>query len=151
MLPQPPQVFSVRGFEALFPLAGALGYSVCLIPQLLLPVNLHASVEMPTLPVVTLPQVLSARLPVSAPPTGLGECFFFNPMVVGLPYSLIFCQFWLLLVLNLLSFFWLCQEAQCVPPSWPEVCNSFPNGLAKQTFFVPRFTVGLCPDKSIIN
>ena len=37
-------------------------------------------------------------LPVSAPPTGLDECFFFNSLVVGLPYSLISCQFWLFFV-----------------------------------------------------
>ena len=43
------------------------------------------------------------------------ECFFFNSVVVGLPYSLIFCHFWLFLVLKLLSF-WLCKEAQCVYP-----------------------------------
>ena len=54
------------------------------------------------------------RLPVSPPPTGLGECFFFISLVVGLPYSLIFWQFWLFLFLNLLlSFFWLCEEAKC--------------------------------------
>ena len=35
------------------------------------------------------------QLPVSTPPTSLGECFFFNSEVVGLPYSLIFWQFWL--------------------------------------------------------
>ena len=45
-----------------------------------------------------LPQVLSARLPVSAPPTGLDECFFFISFVVGLPYSSTFCQFWLFFV-----------------------------------------------------
>ena len=46
------------------------------------------------------------RKPGSTPPTGLNECFFFNSLVVGLPYSLIFWQFWLFLVLNLvLSFF----------------------------------------------
>ena len=28
----------------------------------------------------------------------LVECFFFNSLVVGLPYSLIFCQFWLFFV-----------------------------------------------------
>ena len=54
-------------------------------------------------------------LPVSAPPTGLDECFFFISLVVGLPYSLIFCQFWLFFVFKLLlSFVWLCEEAQCV-------------------------------------
>ena len=57
------------------------------------------------------------RLPVSvfAPPTGVGECFFFISLVVGLPCSSIFCQFWLFFVFKLLlSFFWLCEEAQCV-------------------------------------
>ena len=42
------------------------------------------------------------RLPVSAPPTGLDECLFFNFLGVGLPCRSIFCQFW------------LCEEAQCV-------------------------------------
>ena len=54
-------------------------------------------------------------VPVSAPPTGLDECFFFISLVVRLPYSLIFCHFWLFFVFKLLlSFFWLCEEAQCV-------------------------------------
>ena len=35
---------------------------------------------------------------ISASSTGLDECVFFNSLVDGLPYSLIFCQFWL--------FFW---------------------------------------------
>ena len=55
------------------------------------------------------------RLPVSAPPTDLDECFFFISLVLGLPYSSIFCQFWLFFVFKLLlTFFWLCGEAQCV-------------------------------------
>ena len=54
------------------------------------------------------------RLPVSAPPSSLDECFFIS-LVVGLPYSSIFCQFWLFFAFKLLlSFFWLCEEAQCV-------------------------------------
>ena len=48
------------------------------------------------------------------PPASLDECFFLNSLVVGLPYSLIFCQCWLFFVFKLLSFFWLCKEAQCV-------------------------------------
>ena len=40
--------------------------------------------------------------------------FFFISVVVGLPYSLIFCQFWLFFVFKLLLSFWLCEEAQCV-------------------------------------
>ena len=55
------------------------------------------------------------QLPISAPPTGLDEYVFFISLVVGLPYSSIFCQFWLFFVFKLLlSFFWLCEEAQCV-------------------------------------
>ena len=55
------------------------------------------------------------QLPVSAPPTGLDECFFFISLGIRLPYSSIFCQFWLFFVFKLLlSFFWLCKEAQCV-------------------------------------
>ena len=38
LLPHPPQVFSVRGFDALFPSAGTLGCTVCLAPQFFLPV-----------------------------------------------------------------------------------------------------------------
>ena len=41
--------------------------------------------------------------------------FLFISLVVGLPYSSIFCQFWLFFVFKLLlSFFWFCNEAQCV-------------------------------------
>ena len=41
--------------------------------------------------------------------------FLLNSLVVELPYSAIFCQFWLFFVFKLLLyFFWLCKEAQCV-------------------------------------
>ena len=40
------------------------------------------------------------QLPVSAPPTSVDECYFFISLVVGLPCSSIFCQFWLFLFLN---------------------------------------------------
>ena len=50
----------------------------------------------------TATRVLSAPVPVSTPPTGLDECFFFISLAVRLPYISIFCQFWL----------W--EEAQCV-------------------------------------
>ena len=78
-------------------------------------------------------QVLSAGLPVSTSPTCQDECFFFISLVVGLPYSSIFCQFWLFFVFKLLlSFFWLHEEAQCVylrlhlgqkPPNFPAIFN----------------------------
>ena len=69
-------------------------------PQGLLVVALPApfvpqSAALLGLPATTLKQVLSTQLPVSTPPTGLDECVFFNSLVVGLPYSSIFCQFWL--------------------------------------------------------
>ena len=116
----PTGVFS-QWFEALFPHGGTLGCGVChLVHQLLprwpaaaLPTPLHNPpprwVHQPPCRESSPPQ-----LPVPAPPTGLDECFFFISLVVGLPYSSIFCQFWLLFVFKLLSFFWLCEEAQCV-------------------------------------
>ena len=56
------------------------------------------------------------RLPISTPPTGLDEYFFFNTLVIRFPHTLIFWQFWLFfLFLNLLlSFFWLWEEAKYV-------------------------------------
>ncbi|KAF6104119.1 hypothetical protein HJG60_011166 [Phyllostomus discolor] len=125
-------------FEALFPSAGILGCVVCLVPQLFLPVYLHVNVGPPSPqaaallascclarpapqstaslgpPATALPRVLSAQLPISTPPTSVDECFFFNSLVVGLPYSSIFCQFWLFFVFKLLLSFYLCEEAQCV-------------------------------------
>ena len=43
-LPQPPQDFTARGFEALCLHTGTLGCMICLAPQLFLPVYLHANV-----------------------------------------------------------------------------------------------------------
>ena len=55
------------------------------------------------------------QLPVSAPPTSLGECFFFNSLVVRLPYSSIFGSPCYFLFLNLLFFFfWLCDVTKCI-------------------------------------
>ena len=114
LLPQPPQVFSISGLRLYFPVlapwivcvTGSASCSLaCPAPQSTTSLGLSATV---------LPQVLSTRLPVSTPPTGLDECFFFISLVVGLPYSSIFCQFWLLFVFKLLLSFWLCKEAQCV-------------------------------------
>ena len=116
----PKGVFN-QSFEALFPHTGTLGCTVCLAPQLFLPVYLHTNEGLPSLqsaaspspPATALPRVLSAQLPISAPATSLNECFFFNSLVVGLLYSMIFCHSGYFLFLNLLSF-WLCEEAQCV-------------------------------------
>ena len=103
--PTPTGVFN-QWFEALFPRAGTLGCTVChLVHQLLprrpaaaLPTPLHN--PHPGLPATALLRVLSAQLPGSTPLTGLDECFFFISLVVGLPYSSIFCQFWVFLFLN---------------------------------------------------
>ena len=43
---------------------------------------------------------LRTSLPLSAPPTCLDGCGFFNSLIVGLPYSLIFWQFWVIFVLE---------------------------------------------------
>ena len=123
--PTPTGVFNQK-FEALFARAAALGCVVCLTPQLFLPVYLCVNVGPRGLPAPTLWGLLAAIwpawfhnppphwvhqllpccescppwLPVSSPPTGLDECFFFISLVVRLPCSLIFCQFWLFLYLN---------------------------------------------------
>ena len=118
----PSGVFS-PWFEALFPYAGTLGCEVChWVYQLLLgwpaaalPTPLH---NLPPHWVHQPPPCHESSLPkllISTPPAGLDECFFFISLVVGLPYSSIFCQFWLFFVFKLLlSFFCLHEEAQCV-------------------------------------
>ena len=97
MQSQSSQVFSVRGFEALFPHTGTPVAQSVLLPNcsLSLLVYLNTNVGPPTLPAAaspglpaaTLPQVLSAQRPISTPPTSLDECFCFNSLVVRLPYS----------------------------------------------------------------
>ena len=72
----------------------------------------------------TLPSVLSAHWPVSAPPTSVNECFF-NSLVVGLPYSLISWQLWLFFVFQFVVVLVLVVRGGTVylpmSPSWPEV------------------------------
>ena len=113
--PTPTGVFTQR-FEALFRCAGALGCAVCFAPPPFLPVHLCANVGPRGLLAVALPTLfvpqsatsLPSRcckssppwLSVSAPPTGLDECFFFISLVVGLPFGSVFCQFWLFLFLS---------------------------------------------------
>ena len=137
LLPQPPQIFTVGGLESLFPLAGALGCVICLAPQFFLPVYLHANVGPLDLPATLLPDLVlqppcslgssPLRLPVSLPPTGLGECFFFNFLFVGLPHSSIFSQFLLFFVFKFVFDLLLVVQGDKVyldmPPSWPEVLN----------------------------
>ncbi|KAF6090782.1 hypothetical protein HJG60_012171 [Phyllostomus discolor] len=128
----PTGVFS-QWFEALFLHTGTLGCVVCPTPQFCL-VYLRMNVGPPGPPAAALqaascftmhhltgptshnlarPNLPAAALPqvLSTPLTSLYECFFSNYLVVRLPYSSIFCQFWLLLFLNCCPFFWLCKEA----------------------------------------
>ena len=122
--PKPNRFLQPEVFRLYFLSTGTLGCMVYLAPQLFLPVYLHANVGAPAPPTTTLPalvlQVLPCLeyslpgLPLSTPPTGLDECFFFNSFIVRLPYSSIFWQFWLFLFLNLLLSFWLCKEAKCI-------------------------------------
>ena len=63
----------------------------------------------------TLPQVPSALAACLCPSYWSGLMFLLYLLVVGLPCGQIFCQFWLVFVFKLLlSFFWLCEEEQCV-------------------------------------
>ena len=79
-----------------------------------LPRSSRCCLACPGPPDAALLRVLSFQLPVSALPTSLDECFF-NSLVVRLPYSSIFSQSWLVFVFKfLLSFFWSCEEEQCV-------------------------------------
>ena len=72
-----------------------------------------------------LPGVFSTQLTVSTPPTSVDEYFFFNSLVVGLPYSSMFCQFWLFFVFKFVVVLLLVVQGgtECLPmpPSWPEV------------------------------
>ena len=119
---KPPQVFTTRGFEALFPCAGTLGWVVCLTPQLFLLVYPYVNVGLPHLR-----PCQESSLPglhVSNPPTSLDECFVFNSLVVGPPYSSIFWQFWLFFVLKFIVVLLLVVQGSKaylpMPPSWPE-------------------------------
>ena len=68
-------------------------------------------------------------LPISTPPTSLDECFFFNFLVVGLPYSSIFWKFWLFFVFKFVVVLLLVVQGGTVclptPPSWPELKSLF--------------------------
>ena len=87
----PTGVFN-QWFEALFPHAGTLGCAICCqVHQLLShPPAAALSTRLHNLPPRWVRQLPPCRksslpwLPVSAPPTGLGEWFFFISLVVGL-------------------------------------------------------------------
>ena len=115
------QVFIVSGFEAFFSLTGTLGCMVCLAPQLFLLVYPPTNVGLLSPPAAALSHVLSA------PSTGLNECFFLTSLVVGLPYNLIFWQFCLFFVFKFVVVCLLVVQGGTdylpMPLSWPEVIN----------------------------
>ena len=154
-MPHPPQVFSIRGLRLYFSRSWSPGLRSLLrsptIPPYLCanmgpwglpattlwdllaaawPALLHSlpppqSATSLGPPAAALPQILSTQAAYLSPPTGLDECFFFNSLVVGLPYNLIFCQFWLFFIFKFVVFFLLVVRGGTVclpiPSSWPEV------------------------------
>ena len=119
----PTGVFN-QWFEALFPCAGTLGCTVCLPGPWSTSCCLSGQLQLspPCCTICHLTGSISCHLATCpfcpaahlCPLTCLDECFFFISLVVRLPYSSIFCQFWLFFVFKLLlSFLWLC-EAHCV-------------------------------------
>ena len=95
--PQTPRAFSIRGLRLYFPELEPWVARSALLPAFLVRVYLCANVGPGGLPVVRLPApfiphsaslsparatwVLSAPVPISAPPTGLDECLFFIYLV----------------------------------------------------------------------
>ena len=109
----PTGVFSQR-FEALFTCAGALGCVVCLAPELFLP-GLSArecrTAWSTSHCLATSPLCLAARL---HPPTSL-DVSSLPPWLSDFHTVRFSGRSGCFLFLNLLlSFFWLCEEAQCV-------------------------------------
>ena len=94
--PQNPQVYSVRGFEAFLPWLEP--WVACLSCSPIVPPSLSACKCGTTLStschLASSPFCPAAHL-LSSYRSG---CFFFNSLVVRLPYSSIFCQFWLFFV-----------------------------------------------------
>ena len=75
----------------------------------------------PVLQLLSCQESCPPLLPVCSPPTRLDECFFFNSLVVRLPYSSVFWQFWffvfkfvvlLLVVQRSKVYLSLCQKFQ---------------------------------------
>ena len=119
---QPPWVFSVRGFEALFPYTGTL-VAVCLAPHFFLPIYPNANVGPPappaatslSPPAATLLQVLSAGCPtLSLIPVWMNVSSLSPWLLYFHTVRFSVCSGCLLFFNLLLSFFWLCEEAQCI-------------------------------------
>ena len=106
LLLQHPQEFSTSGLRLYFPspephVAQSVTRSTSC--RSACPASQSATLLGPPAPALL--RVLSTQLPVSAPPPGLDECFFFISLVVGLPYSSILCQFCFFFFFNCCSSF----------------------------------------------
>ena len=123
--PQPPQVFLVIGFEAVFSGAGSLSCAVCLVPQLFLIVYLHANVVPPS-PSAAASPPWSSRCHLAVSPRHLScpslpllpvwmNVSSLSPWLSDFHTVLFSVSSSYLLFLNLLlSFFWLYEEAKCI-------------------------------------
>ena len=132
--------FSVRGFEAFFPHTGTLGCTVCLAPGLSACKCISRSAS--RLACHRFSSRCLARSPVHPaahllPPTSLDDCFFFNSLVVRLPYSSTFWQFWLFFVFKSVVILLLVVQGNKIylsaHPSWPEAQTVL---LHPFTFFI---------------
>ena len=85
----PTGVFNQR-FEALFPHSGALGCGSVSLPSCSFHFVCMQKWDHRVHQTLSCYAPAPSWLPVSTPPTNLGECFFFNSLVVGLPHSSIF-------------------------------------------------------------
>ena len=117
----PYRFFTARGFEAFFPCAGTLGCAVCLTPQLFFPVYSHANVGLLAVASPTRPSIhCLARCPLCPGcPSPPHFPVWMNVSSLA-PWFSDFHRIWFsgssdyFLFLNLLSFFLLCEEAQCI-------------------------------------
>ena len=150
--PTPTSVFSQR-FEALFPWAGTLGCEVCLALQLFLPVYLHLNVGPPSTPADFWPTPVSSRHLATGPlhPGCLSPPLLPVWMTVSslTPWLSDFhtVQFSVssgyFLFLNLLPFFWLCEEAKCVYLCLHPGQNSI-SLIASQRLLDSSWTIEFC-------
>ena len=129
-----PTVFIAVNYEALFPSAGTLGCVVWpgawIAPKVSLPIFIHHTWMWDPLYRYchfSMTQAISSPLwpPISTPPTHMDEYCFFKSLLVRLPYSSIFWQFWVFFVLRVVVIILVVPPGGKVslpkPPSWPEV------------------------------
>ena len=107
-------IFNQR-FEALFPQTGTLRCVVCLAPQLFLLVCLHANVRPPSSQSAALRSPPAAALPAPVLlPVWMNDSSL-TPWLSDFHTVQFSASSGCFLFLNLLlTFFWLCKEAQCV-------------------------------------